>query len=547
MGQRIEIFLCMLLALPFGMMATAEQHETTSGALKLSGVFADDMVLQRDRPVRVWGWAEPGERVSVSFAGQERSVVTTVTGRWQVTLDPMPASSEARDLTVQQGSIGSQKKIISNVLVGDVWLCSGQSNMALTLAYCARKHPPLKSAMDAADNPNLRLCSIPVSWPAEPLNDVACRWQDAGVESAGSFSAIGYLFGDLIQREIDIPVGIINASRGGTWIENWLPQQLVEESSACQVYMNEYRKAMADYPEAKAGYDEFKSQFPSEQALAAENRVRKERGEKPLEMLREPRGPDSYNRPGALFNGMIAPLVPYARKGVLWYQGEGNVWDFKIYDQKIEDLIGCWRDLWGQSHLPFFMSELAPYGKASSVPEDSPRARFGEALAHVAETTGNAWVITIPDGGVQNDIHPVFKDIPAGRFAASVLVAVYGHSGICQGPVLRSWHADGSRAILKLESVGRGLEARSVTLDGYELSSDELVGFELADKNRRFFRARAEVQGADTVVVYCPEVPEPVAVRYAWASFPLCNLYNKEGFAAYPFRTDKWPWKTPQK
>ncbi|MBT4815497.1 MAG: hypothetical protein HON70_07350, partial [Lentisphaerae bacterium] len=524
------------------------------GELRLAGVFGDNAVLQRDVPVPVWGQAKPGAQVKVELAGQTTTATADADGAWRVTLKPMPANATPQTLVCTfspadpQSGIGNQQSAIKNVLVGDVWLCSGQSNMALHMGYCA-KHPPVKKFLDELDNPLLRLATVPPSWPAEPLSNVACTWQAADATSAHGFSAIGCMFGDRLQRELGVPVGIINGPRGGTWIENWIPGEIVETSPSCEFYMKEYREAAAEYPDAKARYDkelaEFNRRFPTKQALAAENKNRAKRGENGIRAPRAPRGPDSYNGPGRLFNGMIAPLVPYAIKGALWYQGEGNVWGFSRYADQVSGLIGAWRELWKQPDLPFFLSELAPLGEPSPTPHDNPRCRFGVALAKGAAAAGNAWTITITDGGERKDIHPRYKDIPAERFAAMALAKVYGKPGVCHGPVLKSWKAEGSKAILTFESVGAGLEARTVTLDGHGLTADELVGFELADRDKSFFRAKAEVRGADTVVVTCPAVPEPVAVRYAWAKFPLCNLYNKGGFAAYPFRTDDWPVWTP--
>lgn len=515
--------------------------------LRLAGVFGDHGVLQRDQAVPVWGWADRGAVVSVSFAGQRKSATADTAGRWQVTLDAMPASAESRELVV---TAGGQTLKRTDVVVGDVWLCGGQSNMAMALAACARVHPPLKKAMEGAKNPLLRLGSVPPSWPAEPLKDVACTWALPRPQAVYGFSAIGYLFGERLQREIGVPIGMINASRGGTWIENWMPREVVEAGPANAYYLGEYRKAMERYPEAKAQYDrdlaEFRQRFPTAEALAKEDAARRARGEAELKAPAEPRGPDSYNGPGRLFNGMIAPIASYALKGVLWYQGEGNVWGFSAYADQMADLVRTWRGLWGQPDLPFLMTELAPLGKPSPVAQDSARCRFGVALARGAGNAGRAWVITITDGGETDDIHPRYKEIPAERFAALALAKVYGRPGVCHGPMLDSWKGEGGKAVVRFSSAGSGLAARAVVLGGQELPAGKPVGFELAGADRRFFRATAEVQGIDTVVVSCPEVPAPAAVRYAWASFPLCNLYNKEGFAAYPFRTDDWPWQTPK-
>lgn len=513
-----------------------------------AGLFMDHAVLQRELDVPVWGRGTPGETVTVSFAGQKKSATVDAEGRWLVRLDPMPASAEGRDLTVESATGGTQVRV-GQILVGDVWLCSGQSNMAWTMGESTRKHPPVKARLEKANNPLLRLASVPISFPQEPLSDVKMTWRTATPPSAEAFSAIGYLFGEIIQPETGVPIGIINSSRGGTWIENWTPAAVVEQSASCQAYMTEFRKALDGYPEARVRHEkelaDFNARFPTKAALTAENEARKGRGEKPLEPPAEPRGPDHYNRPGSLFNGMIAPLVPYALKGVLWYQGEGNVWEFATYDQKIVAMIQAWRGLWARPDLPFLMSELAPFNAHSVTPQDSARTRFGITLAKGARGAGFAWTITIPDGGEQHDIHPRAKEIPGERFAALALARIYGKPRLGQGPVMKSWTVEGDKAVVIFDSVGNGLTAKAVTLDGFQLTADALLGFEVAGENRRFFRATAEVQGTDRVVVSSPDVPVPAAVRYAWADFPLCNLYNSENLAAYPFRTDDWPWRTP--
>ena len=231
---------------------------------------------------------------------------------------------------------------------------------------------------------------------------------------------------------------------------------------------------------------------------------------------------------------------------MLWYQGEGNVWGFTAYPSQMADLMRVWRDGFGLPGLPFLMTELAPLGQPSPQPQDSDRARFGEALSKTAKADGNAWVITIVDGGDPLDIHPVKKEIPAGRFAAMALAKVYGKPGIAHGPVLNSWQAAGVGAVLKFDAAGGGLVAKQVNLGGHESGRGQPgYGFELAGADRKFVRAEARIEGKDTVIVTSPNVQQPVAVRYAWAAFPLCNLFSAEGFAAYPFRTDDWPWQTP--
>lgn len=502
------------------------------GELRLAGVFSDNAVLQRGVPVPVWGWAKPDADITVRLAGQKKSTKTDGQGTWRVVLDPMKADTTPRTLLVSSSDPKEELRV-SNLLVGDVWLCSGQSNMALTMGYCVRSYPALKRRLEQANNPLLRLGTVPFTVNSEPQANVDCAWRAADAGSAQGFSAIGYLFGEQIQRQVGVPIGIINSSRGGSYIEQWLPAGQAKNLPACAPFVKRHQKALAEYPKAKAQYEKALASFKKKSPA----------GEKPPKAPRDP----NARAPSQLFNGMIAPLVSYPLKGVLWYQGEGNVWQFSSYDTMMVGLIRSWRGLWKQPELPFFMTELAPYNKHKPEPHDSPRCRFGVTLAKAARDAGNAWTITITDGGEQKDIHPRYKDIPAERFAAMALANVYGKDIVHKGPVLKSWKVEGGKAVLTFDSVGKGLETRAVTLDGRKLPADKLVGFELADKNRRFFRATAKVTGANTVVVSHPEVPEPVTVRYAWANFPLCNLYNSAGFAAYPFRTDDWPWMTPGK
>lgn len=522
--------------------------------LRLAGIFTDHAVLQRDMEMPVWGWGEPGEKVTVTFASQSKTATADDKGKWMVRLDPMPASSEGFKLLVESTN-KARTVTLSDILVGDVWLCSGQSNMASTMADCAAKYPPLKSRLEKAGNPLVRLGTVPFSSPKEPLTDVAATWRPADPKSAAGFSAIGYMFGEIIQPEIGVPIGMINSSRGATCIENWTPAEIVKNKPENEGYLTTLRKALEEYPKAKIRYEQELAEFTrlsaDKAALEAENAARQARGEKPLQKPAEPF--EEKHGPGTLFNGMISPILPYALKGVLWYQGEGDVWEFAIYDQKMVTMIQTWRGLWGQENLPFFMTELAPFlnetpplREYSPKPRDSARTRFGVALAKSAVDAGNAWTITITDAGKLHDIHPPQKEIAAGRFAARALAEVYRKPGVSHGPVLKSWKAEGGKAIMTFDSTGQGLEARGVNLDGHQLTADKLLGFELGDKKGNFFPASAEVQGTDTVIVSCPEVPEPTAVRYAWADFPLCNLYNKEGFATYPFRTDDWPWATPK-
>ena len=483
----------LLLLLPVVLLAAAAPAKE----LKLAGLFADHMVLQRETAAPVWGWAAPGEKITVEFAGQEKSATAAADGKWLVKLDAMPASTEPRVLTVT----GDHAVKISDVLVGDVWLCSGQSNMGIPMNI---PNDYLQRRIREANNPQLRLFQTVHQFPDAPATNTSGAWRVAQTNVVGSWIAIGYIFGDKIQTELGVPVGIIASAMGGTPIESWLPRAVLD---------------------ANPGSSE---QLKNLEAAVATNTTKIAR------------------RPSSCFNGKIAPLVPFALKGVLWYQGEGNVHYFEFYPRQITALMHSWRELFGLPQLPFILTELAPFHPPATAPEDSDRARFGEALAGAAKADGHAWVITIVDGGDPDQIHPVKKEIPGERFAAMALAKVYGRPGIAHGPVRESLKIDGDKAVVKFSSVGGGLTVKALKLGKYDVAGDAPHGFELAGADRKFFPATATITGNDTVTVTCPEVAAPVAVRYAWAGFPLCNLFNQEGFAAYPFRTDDWPWPTPE-
>lgn len=507
---------------PLGALHAAE--------LNLAGVFTDHTVLQRDVAAPVWGWANPSEHVTVTFAGQTKTAIADANGKWLVRLDPIPASAEGRELAVQSTG-GNRKSTITDVVVGDVWLCSGQSNMGVSMSVPG--NPFLVESIAKAGNPRLRLFATLHQFPDAPVRDTQGRWQAATPETVKSWIAIGYLFGEQIQRETGVPVGILVSAMGGTCIESWLPSEILQANPANRFYLDNHAKAVERLPDAMARYEKELAEFKQH----------------PQPGQREPRKPDglpnSSRNPAACYNGKIAPILPYGLKGVLWYQGEGNVSGFSAYPSQMADLIRVWRDGFGLPGLPFIMTELAPLGQPSPQPQDSARARFGEALSKTAKAGDNAWVITIVDGGDPLDIHPVKKEIPAGRFAAMALAKVYGKPNPAHGPVLKSWQAEGSQALLKFDSASGGLVAKQINLGGHELAAETLLGFELAGADRKFVRAEARIEGKDTVIVTSPGVQEPVAVRYAWAAFPLCNLFNAEDFAAYPFRTDDWPWQTP--
>ncbi len=510
-------------------------------APRLPGIFTDQMVLQRDAVLPVWGWADPGENIVVEFAGKFKVATADAAGKWSVKLDPLPASIVPEVLTVRGNTTVSRR----GVLVGDVWLCTGQGNMGVSMRMPL--NDLLQKRIASASEPLLRLYQTAHQFSAQPSEDTSGQWQEAAPETVRNFSAIGYLFGEKIQAEVGVPIGIIESAMGGTKIENWLPESVLGAHPANAEFLKNHAQALTELPALQADYErelgQWKSRFPNAAALAAENLARKKRGESELRPPRKPAGlPGQPDGPSACFNGKIAPLVPYALTGILWYQGEGNVEGFANYGTQLSDLLCSWRTLWGLPNLYFLIADLAPYGAPSEVPQDSARARFGEVVSKVAKSDGKTWVITQIDAGDPEQIHPARKEVPAERFAAMALSKVYGKSGLAHGPQMASWKVDSGKVLVQWGSVGRGLSVKALRLGAQNLSAEVLRGFELAGADHQFHPAQALISGKETVLVSAAEVPQPVAVRYGWAAFPLANLFSEEGLPAYPFRSDEWPW-----
>jgi sialate O-acetylesterase len=458
----ILVFLVMLAA---SVCASAE--------VKPNSLFSDNAVLQRGMAVPVWGTAANGENVTVTFQNQHVST-TAKDGKWMVRLKPLEAGGPFT-MTIE----GSNKIELKNMLVGEVWACSGQSNMGWTLKDSAGG----EQAMAASKDPMLRLLSDRPNPSDVPVEDVNSNWLEAGPESTSWFSGIGYFFGRDLRKALNVPVGLINASYGGTRIEAWMSARVLKPT-----------------PEM----DAMLKQWP-------------EWAQKP-------------NYATVLYKGMIHPLLPYAIRGVIWYQGEGNAGEAYKYRTLFPDLIRNWREDWGQGDFPFLFVQLAPYTAVVAEPEESVWAELREAQLLTSIHCPNTAMAVITDYGDPVDIHPKQKEPVGARLALAARAIAYGEQIVYRGPLYRSVAFKGSRAVLEFDSVGGGLVAK----DG------DLKGFTIAGEDRKFRNAVATIVG-HRVVVSSPDVPKPVAVRYAWASCPVVNLYNKEGLPASPFRTDDFP------
>jgi sialate O-acetylesterase len=447
-------------------------------AVKLPSIIGDNMVLQRDREVPVWGWDDPGTNVTVSLGEAQVSARADEQGRWLVHLPSMKAGGP-HTLTIQ----GTDKKTIENLLVGEVWLCSGQSNMEWTVN---RSNNP-EQERAAADHPRIRHIKIPHVPADSPQQDVASPgWQVCSPETVGDFTAVGYFFGRHLQQELDVPIGLIGSNWGGTRIEPWTPPAGFRHVPAL--------KSIADNLD----------RFPEKRADGSLN----------------------HQSPLALYNGMIAPLVPYGIRGAIWYQGESNNGEGMLYFEKMKALIHGWRTLWNDPELPFYYVQLAPFryrGEPARLPEIWEAQTAALQIPH----TGMAVTVDISDVG---DIHPRNKQDVGRRLALWALAKTYGKSDLVySGPLYKSMKVEGSRIRLSFDHVGGGLVSR----DG-----GPLTHFTVAGADGQFVEAQAEIDG-DSVVVHAPSVQAPQAVRFAWHQEAEPNLSNEAGLPASPFRTDK--------
>ena len=479
--------------------------------VKLPAVFSDHMVLQRGIPVPVWGWADPGEAVTVSLAGQTRETKAGADRKWSVRLDKLEAGQPLR-LSVK----GKNTVTVEDVLVGEVWLCSGQSNMAMRV----RAARDFEKEQAAANFPRIRTFTVAAQSAREPQADVKGEWIAASPDTIADFSAAAFFFAREVHKALNVPVGLINSSVGGTAIELWISAEAQRKSA-------ELKPALALLDRMNA---EFDSAAAAKKYQAAQERWKKAAAEAKAKGAAPPRAPqdplalqERKAGVGVLFNGMIAPLIPYALRGALWYQGEANSTPDRagFYQYQLPALVEDWRARWGQGAFPFAWVQLPNFiGEG----RDWPVVREGMLKALRVPQTGMAVAIDI---GEPDNIHPQNKQEAGRRLALWALSAVYHQGGPASGPLPAGHRIEGGRVVVSFRHTDGGLTAKG----------GELKEFQIAGADRKWVSAQAKIDG-NTVAVSAPEVQKPVAVRYGWANNPACNLYNGAGLPASPFRTD---------
>jgi sialate O-acetylesterase len=478
--------------------------------ITLTPLIADNMVFQREAPLRVWGKADPGEKVSVTLQAAKADATAGADGTWEVSLPPCKAGGPYT-ITIT----GKNTLSIKNVLVGDVWLCAGQSNMQLSLQRASTG----PQAIAASADPNLRLFKVGLAQPTAPADTVKGSWMESGPTTTGAFSAVGYFFGRALRTAEKIPIGLIASNWGGTPAQAWTREAALTANP-------DLRSRYVDtYPANKATHDKLMADY----AVALEKA--KAEGKK------EPQKPYGFWRYSGLYNGMIAPLHKFPIRGVIWYQGESNSGDPSGYATLLPAMIQDWRTQWNAPKMPFLIVQLPPFGTKAG--NGLAWAQMRENQTRIAQTLPNVGLVVTTDVGTQHDIHPTNKEPVGERLALQARKISYGETGlVAAGPTFKSLRIEGTKAIVKFENIGDGLTMRGGQSSDAPVPGDSLVGFTVAGADGNFVPARARIIARDTVEVSAPEVTAPRAVRYGYANFPVVNLWNNNGLPACPFRTD---------
>ncbi len=486
--------------------------------VRLPDVIGSSMVLQQKQKVPIWGTADAGERVTVTFGKKSKTVVADASGKWRVDLDPMSAAFAPQTMTIS----GKNTIELKDILVGEVWLVAGQSNMQRLLRETANGD----AVQAAASHPDIRLFNASREVAFKKKKGKLGEWASCTPASVAEFSAAGYYFGVEMERELKVPIGLINSSYGGSQAEAWTPVEYLNANLDLKVTVERTRIWDAERAKVRADYDEAirKWREDSDKARAS--------GARPSPSPGVPDALRDYRIASSIYDGMIAPLMPFAIKGALWYQGESNEARAEQYNILLPVMTRSWRERWGQGNFPFGIIQLPNYRAVKAEPEEAPWSFIREAERRTALSDKNTGLIVTIDIGEANDIHPKNKLDVGKRMAVWALKNVYGRK-LVDSPVLAKTEIVGGKIILTFDNVGSGLRIK----DG-----DKLDEFAIAGADKKWVWGDAKIVGKDKVEVWSPKIADPRAVRYAFNSNPKHpNLTNDSGLPASPFRTDNWP------
>jgi sialate O-acetylesterase len=495
--------------------------------LSVPHFFSDHMVLQRERAAAIWGKADPNANVRVSFKGKAAIAKAAADGKWRAQIETGAADVNGATLTI---STGADKIEIKDVLVGEVWFASGQSNMFFTMD----RVPEYAGLIAESKHPGLRMFDAPLVTAVEPQDDIAGQWTAAAPDSVPGFSAVAFFFARKLHLDLGIPIGVIKSAWGGKPVETFTSREALSTLPGTKALVEAAVKADAEFDptKAKAAYE---AQLVKWQTLMAE--ARKKPADQRGRLAKKPASPkralDTEGKPGVLFNSMIHPFVGYTMRGAIWYQGEGNAKVGAVpYDQTLPLLIGDWRQRWGDN-FSFYFVQLANFHAPSTAPgTPDPWPLLQDRMRRVLDTTPKTGMAIINDVGDAKDIHPKNKKAPGERLALWALAKDYGKPLTYSGPLFNTSQVQDGAIRVTFAQAGDGLKVR----DGGQLKR-----FEIAGPNKVWHWADARIDGKDSVLLSSPQVKQPAAVRYAWAANPEgANLVNSEGLPASVFRTDDW-------
>lgn len=506
----MKIFLIVLIC--------AVAASSAVGEVKLPDVISSSMVLQQKQAVPIWGMADPGEAVTVTFGGKWKTVVAGADGRWKVELGKYAASAEPRSMTIA----GKNAIILNNILVGEVWLVSGQSNMQWRVDQSTGG----EAAIAAANHPNIRLFNVSREVGFKKKQGPLATWLPTTPENVKDFSGAGYFFALELQKDLKVPIGVINSSYGGSQAEAWTPVDYLNASPDLKatvertaIWAAEREKVRVDYAAAIEKWRE-----DSDKAKAA--------GVRPSPSPGVPDALRDYRIASSIYDGMIEPLMPFAIRGAVWYQGESNEARAEQYSILLPTMIRSWRERWGLPTLPFAIIQLPNYRRQNAEPEDAAWSHLREYQRRTAIADKNTGLIVTIDIGEANDIHPKNKLDVGKRMSVWALRNVYGRR-LTEAPVLMSHQIRNGKMLLTFKDVGTGLKLRS---------GEKLEEFAIAGADRKWHWAEAKIVGKNRIEVWSSSVTDPQAVRYAFNLNPKNpNLTNDSGLPASPFRTDNWP------
>ncbi len=485
----------------------------TYADVKLNALFSDNAVFQRNAEVPVWGWADEGEKVTVEFVGQKVSTIAK-NGKWMLKLKPMKENSQPQEMTVK----GKNTLKIKNILIGEVWICSGQSNMEWALSRTTGG----EEAVANSTNDQLRLFVVPHNVQMKPVDNVNAKWVLSEPKTTKMNSAVGYYFLSKLQKELNVPVGMLEVAFGGTVIESWISQDVLNAMPVKDKYM--------DLATMKAEYEanELKLKPIKDAWLKAVDSCKTNNLPAPL---RPTVLPSEFKGTTTIYNGEICPIVPYAVKGIAWYQGESNAYVKRAdtYAALLPAMIKLWRSDWNRPDLPFIIFQITPNRKPQTDPnEKSGIAVLQEAQLKTCQTIPYTALVTTMDVA-ESDVHYKNKQPVGERAFKAAMSLAYGKNIEYCGPIYKSMKVDGNKISIDFSHAASGIMQKG----------DRLKGFVVSGTDKKFSFAEARIVG-NTVIISSANVPQPVAVRYGWADFPSVNLFNKEGIPASPFRSDDW-------